>query len=323
MPESLRFMNPREVMREFSFYRMNEQDVGLSGLTPGEAGFRDNSNPDYNWVGISNDPTYGDALGKAMGIETPQYGVNYVKWSDLTPQQQKAFNDEMERRNKIFDATHRRQVLQGLTKVAGLMALGGVAGAAMGAGGAAGGGAAAGAGGGTGTGVGGTLGGTVSGGAATGAGVGAGVGGTADLGLTSGAVGAGVGGAGGAGVGAGVGGSAVGAGLGGSAASAGGASTLSSVLKYAKDAKKIYDAYGAYKAAQERQAAADFYGKPQTKTTTSLPYGNEYISALIKYILQNAQNVFQQRMQTYGMKATDYAPYAAMLQGVPAGYKGV
>lgn len=84
-------------------------------------------------------------------------------------------------------------------------------------------------------------------------------------------------------------------------------------------AKMALDAYGGYKAGQERQDKADFYGKPQNYTETKVPYANDLISQLIPYILANEQNVFANRLNTYGMQAADFSPYAAALAGAQGG----
>lgn len=208
----------------------------------------------------------------------------------------------------------------------GAFAGAGAAGAGAAGTGAAGAGAAgAGAAGAGAAGSGGFIGGSISGGlAGTGtiaSGTGLGLSSAAGLGGAFGTGGAGLYG----GLAAGAGGLATtggGAASGGMGAASGGSSAAGGFGW--KDAAKIgLDAYGGYKQAEEAKKAAADAAKGKSATTMRTPYYNEAISLLIPYILQNLQNVFQSRMQTYGGSAANFDIYRQLLGGIPSTYSGV
>lgn len=83
------------------------------------------------------------------------------------------------------------------------------------------------------------------------------------------------------------------------------------------------DLYSGYRAGKESERVAEEASKPRTATTMRTPYGNEYISPLVKYVLENQQNIFSNRMREYGAQPADFSQYATLLAGVPSGYSGV
>lgn len=87
--------------------------------------------------------------------------------------------------------------------------------------------------------------------------------------------------------------------------------------------KIALDAYSGYRAGKESERVAKESSKPRTATTMRIPYGNEYISPLVKYVLENQQNIFANRMREYGAQPADFEQYRGLLAGVPTGYSGV
>lgn len=81
--------------------------------------------------------------------------------------------------------------------------------------------------------------------------------------------------------------------------------------------------YSSREAAKEKKKEAQAASKSQALNTFRIPYMSEMLNPLISYILQNEQQVFENRMKGYGAKATDFSAFAQLLAGISPGYSGV
>lgn len=81
--------------------------------------------------------------------------------------------------------------------------------------------------------------------------------------------------------------------------------------------------YAAREAAKEQKKAAQAAAQPRYTYQYSTPYMNERIAAIVPYILQSQQQVFENRMKGYGAKAPDFTKIADLLAGISPTYSGV
>lgn len=83
------------------------------------------------------------------------------------------------------------------------------------------------------------------------------------------------------------------------------------------------NSYSARQAAKEQKKAAQAAAQPRYSMQYQTPYMNDRLAAIIPYILQNQQSVFENRMKGYGAKAGDFSAIANLLAGISPNYSGV
>lgn len=106
---------------------------------------------------------------------------------------------------------------------------------------------------------------------------------------------------------------------GSSAATGGTVSKAAAAWAKAKPyANAALQAYNAYSAAMEGKR-----GAKGSSEQYKIPYGNEYIAPLIRFILDQQAKIYNQRQGTYGGPQLDLSPIMAILAGVPSNYYGV
>lgn len=83
------------------------------------------------------------------------------------------------------------------------------------------------------------------------------------------------------------------------------------------------NSYSARQAAKEQKKASQAAAQPRYSMQYQTPYMNERLAAIVPYILQSQQGVFENRMKGYGAKASDFSAIANLLAGISPNYSGV
>ncbi len=86
------------------------------------------------------------------------------------------------------------------------------------------------------------------------------------------------------------------------------ASPMAVMMKYGGMASSLASGYSAYAQQKAQAEAAKRAGQPSTTESSRSPYANEYIRALIPYILQEAQSVYESRASRGKRKAGTTLP---------------
>lgn len=83
------------------------------------------------------------------------------------------------------------------------------------------------------------------------------------------------------------------------------------------------NSYAARQAAKEQKKASQAAAQPRYSMQYQTPYMNDRLAAIIPYILQSQQSVFENRMKGYGAKTGDFSAIANLLAGISPNYSGV